>query len=219
MFSGLNSGMIESMDMRQHYTIGVDEAGRGPLAGPVSVGAVAVSRALSPAFRTIFRDIKESKQINEKKREEWFAKLVDAREKGILDFSVMMVGAPTIDRVGIVQAIRSALLRALLRLGNDPDTCRVLLDGSLRAPAVYFNQTTIIRGDETKRIIAAASVAAKVARDRKMERLALRFPDYGFERHKGYGTEDHIARIRTYGIVEGVHRRSFLGDRISDGSP
>jgi len=205
--------------MHHVHTIGIDEVGRGPLAGPVAVGVVAVSRKHMPVFVRMFRDVKDSKQLSEKAREVWFGKLRNAREEGTLDYTVAMVGAPSIDRIGIVRSIRIAMARALTRLACDPRQSRVLLDGSLYAPTAYSDQRTIIRGDESERIIATASIVAKVTRDRKMKRLARQFPDYGFERHKGYGTAEHIEAIRSCGKITGIHRQSFLGKIEIDVNP
>lgn len=196
------------------YTIGIDEAGRGPLAGPVSVGVVGISAEHQRVVEEMFALLKgrDSKKWSEKKREEWFEKICEARHTGLIVFSGVMVGARTIDEKGIMYAVKSALVRGLERLDMNPLHVRVVLDGGLHAPAVYEHQETIIKGDEKEIVIALASIVAKVTRDRHMRTLAEKYPTYGFEVHKGYGTAKHYAAIETYGICE-EHRRSFLKGR------
>lgn len=185
------------------FIIGIDEVGRGPLAGPVAVGAVLVS----PRMLKYFRDIKESKQLTHASRVEWVAKM-RSLESDELRIAVSMVSAATIDRIGIVPAIRSALARSLEKLDVEGDECQVLLDGGLYAPAHYTDQRTIIRGDASETVIAMASVVAKVHRDRYMVRLHKKYPHYDFDQHKGYGTKRHIAALKTYGLSD-MHRVSF----------
>ena len=185
------------------YLIGIDEVGRGPLAGPVAVGAVLASSRMLKHFR----DIKESKQLTPLARVEWVAKM-ETLECEELRFVVSMVSAATIDRIGIVPAIRSALERSLLKLDANAGECRVLLDGGLRAPAHYIDQLTIIRGDAQETVIAMASVVAKVHRDRYMVRLHKKYPLYDFDQHKGYGTRRHVSALKTHGLSD-MHRVSF----------
>lgn len=185
--------------------IGVDEAGRGPLAGPVSVGVV-----LAPANFTItemFPGVADSKLISEKKREELFALLERAHLEGDVRYVVALASASDIDVKGISASIRDAVGEALLTLSPDPASSQVLLDGSLRAPSIY-EQKTIIGGDRTEPIISLASIAAKVVRDRYMQDAARHFPGYGFEVHKGYPTKGHKEAIRALGLCT-LHRRSY----------
>jgi len=188
------------------YIIGIDEAGRGPLAGAVSVGAV-----LAPVgfhFRK-FSGLTDAKKLLPKKRLELLLLLKEEQRKGNLAYSFASSSSQVIDRKGIVRAIRSAIARSLSRFNVNPEECIVLLDGSLKAPRKFVFQRTIIRGDEKVKIISLASVVAKVGRDKKMVRLAKRYPEYNFERHKGYGTKMHYESIYKYGLC-GIHRRSFL---------
>ncbi len=186
------------------YIVGIDEVGRGPLAGPVCVGAMLVT----PRMQTRFRNIKESKQLSANVREKWYTRI--KKDSGPeLRFAVSCVCAKTIDAKGIQYAIRLALKRALKKLQANPNDCEMLLDGGLRAPAEYVNQKTIIRGDASETAIAMASVVAKVRRDRLMVRLSKQYPEYGFARHKGYGTKIHYEAIKKYGISV-LHRRRFL---------
>ena len=192
--------------VKQHpvkYIVGIDEVGRGPLAGPVAVGVVVATKQALRAFRSI----KESKQLTRAQREAWFAR-IEASVSHDLRFSVAFVSARMIDQKGIAPAIRTALARALRQTDVRPDECTVLLDGGLHAPPEFIQQKTIIRGDEKETAIAMASVVAKVLRDRCMYVLAKKHPQYGFERHVGYGTATHIAAIRQYGLLP-EHRKTF----------
>lgn len=191
--------------------IGIDEAGRGPLAGPVAVAAVCVSpdaRAHKKVYK-IFRKIRDSKKLSAYKREKWFKKIKETREHGLIDYAVSFVGPIVIDRKNITYAISTALKRSLKKISADPHKNKILLDGGLKAPKKYIYQKTIIKGDEKERMIAVASIVAKVTRDRKMVRYAKRFEGYNFEKHKGYGTQEHYHAIDKHGLCK-IHRRSFL---------
>ncbi len=187
------------------YLVGIDEAGRGPLAGPVSVGAVIVPHDFDFSLVAGARD---SKKLTHFARALWYARMCRMQEEGLLRFAVAFSSSKTIDTRGIVPAIRSALARTLDALQARGEECEVRLDGSLRAPARFANQQTIIRGDDLEPIISLASIAAKVERDHKMMRLAARYPQYGFERHKGYGTGEHCEAIRAHGLCD-LHRATF----------
>ena len=189
------------------YLIGIDEVGRGPIAGPVAVGAFVF---LDPKAKRLFRGVKESKQLNEKNREKWFAIINDTKRAGLVDFCVIFQSERVIDNKGLSYAIKNALSKSLLALKIDPKSTKVLLDGGLKASPEYKDQKTIIKGDEKEMVIALASITAKVLRDRKMIKLGKKFPDYGFEIHKGYGTKKHYDAIKKYGLLK-EHRRSFLG--------
>lgn len=188
--------------MAIRYLIGVDEAGRGPLAGPVAVGAVCI-----PVHLHIERvaNIRDSKQLSEHAREVAYEALRTARG---IRYAVSMVGAVSVDRDGIQACIRRALTRTLKKLNVSSREVRVLLDGGLKAPKIYRHQRTIVRGDETEPVIGAASIIAKVTRDRHMVRQGVRYPAYGFVAHKGYGTAVHIRALKTHGLTP-IHRRTF----------
>jgi ribonuclease HII len=192
--------------LKKRFLVGIDEVGRGPIAGPVAVGAFVF---LKPEAKRLFRGVKESKQLSEKKRDEWFAVIQSARNNGLVDFCVTFQSQTVIDGRGLSYAIRRALAASLDALGLQPSHARVLLDGGLKAPAAYVDQKTIIRGDEKEMVIALASICAKVLRDRKMNRLALQYRMYGFEKHKGYGTKAHYRAIKEFGMLA-IHRRSFM---------
>lgn len=188
--------------------LGVDEAGRGPLAGPVAVGVIAIAEGYD--LLTVFPGLNDSKKLSEKKREELFRILQQEIRAGTIHASVQLVSASHIDKGGIAPAIRHALAKGIERLLPNPEEGKIYLDGSLKAPPEYA-QETIVGGDGLVPAIMLASIAAKVTRDKHMEKLAELHPLYGFEKHKGYGTKAHIEAIREHGpCVE--HRRSFLGN-------
>ncbi len=188
------------------FVIGIDEVGRGPLAGPVAVGAFVF---LTPEARKLFKGVKESKQLDHAKREEWFTHILRAQKQKSVDFRVTFKSERIIDTKGLSYAIRTALATSLNGLKMKPKNSRVLLDGGLKAPVEYSNQKTIIKGDEKEMVIALASICAKVLRDRKMVAHGKKYPLYGFEVHKGYGTKKHYEAIREHGILA-LHRKSFL---------
>ena len=188
------------------FLLGIDEAGRGPLAGPVSVGVVAVPEGFDVARE--FPGVADSKKLREEKREKIFTELEARSALGDVRFTVELESADTIDREGITLAVRRAVSRGVNTLAPDAALVHVQLDGSLRAPAEYA-QETIIHGDDLIPIISLASIAAKVVRDRLMVELAAQYPDYGFEKHKGYGTRLHYEMLEKHGLCV-IHRRSFL---------
>ncbi len=186
-------------------TVGIDEAGRGPLAGPVAVGVVSIP----PNFnRQFFKSIKDSKQLTLEDRELWFSLATEARRKGELDFRVSLVSEKVIDKHGISYALRLGIKRCLVGLGTTTDS-QIFLDGSLKAPERFKRQLTVIKGDEKIPVISLASICAKVVRDRKMVRLAKKFPKFSFEVNKGYGTLLHRQALQKYGSTE-LHRKTFI---------
>lgn len=192
--------------MKKLRLVGIDEVGRGPIAGPVAVGAFTF---ITSNASKLFRGVKESKQLTEQKREEWFSTIEQAKEDGHVDFCVTFQSEKVIDTKGLSFAIRKALATSLGALNISSTETLVLLDGGLKAPVEYVNQKTIIKGDEKEKVIALASICAKVLRDRKMNELAKRHSRYGFEMHKGYGTRAHYSAIQKFGLLD-AHRRSFL---------
>ncbi len=188
------------------FVLGVDEAGRGPLAGPVAVGIVAVPEKFDVAKE--FPGVRDSKVISEKKRETLFSMLEERARKGDVRFVVEFESSGAIDRLGITRTVRLAVARGVDVLAPDAALVRIQLDGLLKAPVEYA-QETIIDGDALVPLISLASIAAKVSRDRLMVDLAREFPEYGFEKHKGYGTNSHYTALAVYGPCS-LHRRSFL---------
>jgi len=188
------------------YVIGVDEAGRGPLAGPVAVGVVMVPKGFDVAKE--FVGVADSKKLSEKRRENIFHMLEERVSNGDCRFTVELESNETIDNEGIAVAVRRALWRGVNALAPDSALVRLQLDGSLKAPPEYA-QETIVGGDATVPIISLASVAAKVVRDRLMVELAKEYPEYGFDIHKGYGTKKHYEALQKHGLCV-IHRRSFV---------
>ncbi len=180
---------------RNYFLIGIDEAGRGPLAGPVAVGAVAMTS--KPRF---LRGIRDSKKLSAKQRQGWATILYEKFE-----CHCALIGPKTIDKIGIQKALRLATTRVLQRFDLCPDL--VLLDGAMAAPK-YYKQKTIIKGDEKVPIISAASIIAKTTRDAAMLKLHKKFPKYCFDKHKGYGTKLHYKMLKKNGFSP-IHRRSF----------
>lgn len=194
-------------------TIGIDEVGRGPIAGPVAVGSFIV---LDKKALRLFSKVKESKQLKEKDREEWFKKIEKIRDEGLVDFDVVFQSEKIIDKNGLSFAIKNALrisLDKLVERNNlKEENIKVLLDGGLKAPKEYTNQKTIIKGDEKEKVIALASICAKVLRDRKMKKFSKKYPQYKLDINKGYGTKVHYEAINKYGLLS-LHRRTFLKNR------
>ena len=199
------------MVMKSRWLIGIDEAGRGPLAGPVSVGVACVQEGFDWG---IIPEVDDSKKLSEKKREEIYHRAVLLKEEKKLSFAVAMVEASSIDKIGIVPSVERGMHRALQKLQEeilfDVSECSVKLDGSLRAPQEFLHQETIIGGDAKEKIIGLASIVAKVTRDRHMTKLAhmQEYAPYEFHIHKGYGTPKHRERIRLLGVSD-VHRMSY----------
>ena len=188
------------------YIVGIDEAGRGPLAGPVAVGVVAVPGDFDWA---LIPGVGDSKQVSPKKRLIIFEQAQVLKTAGMLNFRVELASAQVIDQIGIVPTIKHALTRGLEKLALASTSCRILLDGSLTAP-VEFQQQTIIRGDATEPVIGLASILAKVTRDRYMAQLAEQpaYYPYAFDTHKGYGTKSHRESIVAHGLST-EHRVSY----------
>ncbi len=175
---------------------GIDEAGRGPLAGPVFAAAVVL-----PVDCEI-PGLNDSKKLTEKKREALFEVII---EKAIA-YSVASASEKEIDEINILNATYLAMNRAFDGLSVKPDMA--LIDGN-REPGVDAMQKTVVKGDSKSMSIAAASILAKVSRDRYMLEIAKLYPQYEFQKHKGYGTKLHYERIRENGISD-VHRKTFL---------
>lgn len=184
--SRLASGMIA----------GVDEAGRGPLAGPVTAAAVVLPED------AVIDGLNDSKKLSEKRREELF----DVIRDKALAYAVYSVDEKRIDEINILQATFEAMRGAVGALDVIPDL--VLVDGN-RSPGLELPCETVVKGDSKSMSIAAASILAKVTRDRYMRRMAEIYPGYGFEKHKGYGTKAHYEAIERLGICD-IHRRTFL---------
>ncbi len=193
------------------YVCGIDEVGRGPIAGPVTVGLTLYKKSLSKTFSHI--PLLDSKKLSPQKRRLIFKELQKYKKEGKVFFTTASVRAREIDEIGISKAIRKAISRVLSRVEINPKDILVLLDGGLKAPERFVNQQTIIKGDTKERSIAFASIVAKLTRDSHMELRSSDYPEYGLEQHKGYGTKDHYKAIKKHGISP-IHRKSFLSRLI-----
>jgi ribonuclease HII len=193
--------------MKTRWIVGVDEVGRGPVAGPVSVCVCAIQNELYR--KKIWKELTDSKKMSPKQREFWCEKAQVFQKEGGMRFVVISRNAKIIDKKGIQQSIRECISEGFEKLSLDPQECIVFLDGGLSAPTIYKNQTTVIHGDLKERSISLASVIAKVSRDAYMVKMAKKYPYHGFEKHKGYGTKDHYEAITKNGISP-LHRASYL---------
>lgn len=186
----------EARNNGYHVVCGVDEAGRGPLAGPVFAAAVILPQNL------MIDGLNDSKKLSEKKREILYDKIKNLA----LTYAVAFATEHEIDEINILNATFLAMKRAVAKLNLKPDI--VLVDGN-KSPGLEISTQTIVKGDSLSASIAAASILAKVERDRLMKNLSKKYPEYNFEKHKGYGTQMHIDLIKKYGPCE-IHRKSFL---------
>lgn len=193
------------------FIVGIDEVGRGPVAGPVSTCTVWYKKSDEKRIKEIFPGMNDSKKVHVNKRR-LFAKLAqDAQDEGLIHYTIQYATAEEIDTDGIMPCLLACIERSMLmakKSGVMPED-KVYLDGSLKAPRTYYKQKTVIGGDGKIFAISLASVIAKVARDEIMEEYGMQYPEYGFEQHKGYGTKEHIKRIKEHGLSP-LHRRSFL---------
>jgi len=178
------------------YICGVDEAGRGPLAGPVFAAAVVFPSVVA------ISGLNDSKKLSEKKREELFDEII----KNALAYSIASADRKEIDDINILSATYLAMNRAIGALSIEPHIS--LIDGNKSSGIKYTNRC-VIGGDGKSASIAAASILAKVSRDRYMIDIAAKYPEYAFEKHKGYGTKLHYERLRAYGPSD-LHRVTFL---------
>ncbi len=194
---------------RAGLVCGVDEAGRGPLAGPVVAAAVVLDRQCFP--RSLRDRLDDSKVLTIEEREACYRALRRCLDRGAARIGVGAASVAEIDRINIRRAALLAMTRAVTDLGVRPDTA--LVDGDI-APALTCAIQTVVKGDGLSFSIAAASVVAKVTRDRIMRRLAPRYPGYGWETNVGYATQEHGEAIRRLGVTR-HHRRSFAPVRLA----
>ena len=178
------------------YICGIDEVGRGPLAGPVVAAAVILPKDAEILY------LNDSKKLSAKRREE----LYDEIQEKAIAIGIGMAGPARIDEINILQATYEAMRQAIDGLGITPD---MLLVDAVTIPNVSIRQTGIIKGDAKSVSIAAASILAKVTRDRMMEEYDKLYPEYGFAKHKGYGSKQHTDAIHEYGPCP-IHRRTFI---------
>lgn len=189
----------QAMTLETGFLLGIDEAGRGPLAGPV----VACACYIPPSRAMLFQDVNDSKKLTERKRDELFKRLI----KSDILYGVGFASAAEIDRLNILQATFLAMRRAAQKFVNIPGAV-ALIDGPYPAAGLTIKQNPVIDGDAKSLVIAAASIIAKVTRDRYMATLDKLYPGYEFAGHKGYGTAKHMQALRELGPCK-EHRRTF----------
>ncbi len=182
------------------HICGIDEVGRGPLAGPVVAGAVILPKGLKIPY------VNDSKKLTAKQREELNDEIIDKA----VSYGIGVVSPERIDEINILQATYEAMRAAVSKLDPAPD---LLLNDAVIIPELTQKQVKIIKGDAKSLSIASASIIAKVFRDRYMEHISERYPEYDFASNKGYGSAAHIEALKKYGPCE-IHRRSFIGNFV-----
>lgn len=183
------------------YVCGIDEAGRGPLAGPVSVCAVVMP------YDEMIDGVNDSKKVSAKKRD----KLFDEIKERAISYKCVMLDNEVIDEINILEATKKAMREAVTALSVEPDV--VLIDAVKLA--LPYETRSIVKGDATSYAIACASIIAKVERDRLMDEYDKQYPEYGFSKHKGYGTKAHTDAIRKFGATP-IHRKTFIRNFINE---
>ena len=211
-----NTLMQSSKQRGRVIVAGIDEAGRGPLAGPVVAAAVVILPSLSPKLslfkfsaqenlkRLSLHKLKDSKQLSLKQREEYY-NIFQKHQR--IEWGIGKVSEGVIDRINIYQATKLAMERAVHNLSKRVLPEFLYIDGTMKI-GVAIPQKTVIRGDETLKLCAMASIVAKVIRDRIMVRYHKKYPQYGFNRHKGYGTVLHIVMLKRHGPCS-IHRKTL----------
>jgi len=181
---------------------GADEAGRGSLAGPVAAAIVAVKLGTVPNFRDC-PQIKDSKMLSANQREKIFKRI---RQEPKIKWKVSFIWPSVIDRINILQATKLAWKRCLKKLDFQPDF--LFIDGNQGIEKLKIEQQIVIKGDQKIFLVSLASIIAKVSRDKLMERLSIKYPEYNFSQHKGYGTKLHLKNLKKFGPCA-IHRKSF----------
>ena len=202
---------------QKYLIVGIDEVGRGPLAGDVFVCACAYFDEIPHSIRQVPMQLRDSKKLSKKRRDEWVRYIKKEQKAGSIFISIKRETNKTIDRINIARAIERAAHKALLgvikKSGIKKGIIECHCDGglfvSVEIKHIDFISSTTIKGDDVIPVISLASINAKVARDAYMDKLHKIYPQYGFKRNKGYGTKEHIQMIRKYGKTR-VHRKSFI---------
>lgn len=179
-----------------HYIAGVDEAGRGPLAGPVVAAAV----VLPPDFQS--EEINDSKQLTEKKREALYDLIIE----NAIAYSINFASADEIDEINIYEATRKTMVKCLMEIKGKYD---LVITDAMPIKNLHVPVIPMVKGDAQCLNIAAASILAKVTRDRWLKELDAKYPEYGFAKHKGYGTKLHLEALEKYGPIDHIHRKTF----------
>lgn len=187
------------------YVAGIDEAGRGPLAGPVAAGAVLI---LEKDFKEVkkIESVKDSKKLSETMRKEIYLNLIKNKK---IKWGIGMVSEKVIDKINILEATKLAMIKAIrdLEKKNKVKVDFIILDGKMKLN-LNIEQKSIVKADDKVFSVSAASIIAKVMRDRIMEKYDKKYPKYNFKKHKGYGTREHLKKIKKHGICK-IHRRGF----------
>jgi ribonuclease HII len=182
------------------YIAGIDEVGRGSLSGPVVSSCV-----ILPKDEKILKKlylVNDSKKIGEQLRSKLFLIIIN----NCIDFSITFVDNKTIDKINILQSTFLSMKKCIEKLKIKPDI--IFIDGNKKIPSINIEQKTFVKGDSLSLSIASASILAKVSRDRFMEKVSSKYPQYLFDKNKGYGTKEHINSIKKYGLCD-IHRKSF----------
>lgn len=189
------------------WIVGIDEVGRGPIAGPVTVCAVAMRVDFYKKTRWV--GLTDSKKLSVSQREKWCAKAKQLEKEGKIRIAIASKSAAIIDKKGISACIKSCIRTCLKKIDLKPVNTHVLLDGSLKASKEYISQETVIKGDQIHKIISLASVVAKVSRDAYMAKIDAAYPGYGWAHNKGYGTKSQYQALKKLYSTR-LHRKSFL---------
>jgi len=186
------------------FVAGLDEAGRGPLAGPVVAAAVIILdyKKIKKTLRLRSGQVNDSKKLSEKQRDFFYEILTNHKD---IKWGIGVVSEKVIDKINILQATKLAMKKAVLNLGAGADF--LILDGNFKINSVV-RQKSIIKGDQKVMSVAMASIIAKVTRDRLMQKYHKKYPAYGFDKHKGYGTKLHIGNLKKFGCCK-IHRKTF----------
>lgn len=191
-----------------HYFIGVDEVGRGPVAGPVYVCGLYISTDNLEKIIDFKLPLRDSKKLTEKMRNAWFSRINEFAQNGLLKYVVSKSSASEIDQKGVAVCIKACVKNSVFKISAEKQNTKVMLDGGLSVGEGFYEES-FVKGDENIPVISLASIVAKVLRDREMSELSEKYKEYGFQKNKGYGTKAHMDAIQKYGITE-IHRKTFL---------
>lgn len=197
--------------------IGTDEAGRGPGAGPVVAAALCFTQEINNEITEKLQILNDSKQLTEKKREELFENILLLEKQGKCVFSIQDGSVEQIDKMNILNTALDCMKRACEEVITKTNNAKskILVDGNRLIKNVSFTQTTVVKGDAKSAAIAAASILAKVSRDRFMDSLALEYPQYNWQKNKGYLSSEHIKAIKEFGVTK-WHRKKFLRNILEE---